>query len=119
LKETAMDLERIHPGQSFNKWTVIAGPRIAGANHSKFWTCRCSCGTEKEVRQDNLLSGKSRSCGCLREVSNETRQLLSDRMRGRAATRSKGFSVSEETRAKLRESHRLRKAAAAPFAKGG
>jgi len=114
-----MHLAQIHPGQRFHKWTVIAGPRVAGANHSKLWICRCCCGTEKEVRQDNLLSGKSGSCGCLREVSQETRQLLSDRMRGREATRSKGFSVSEETRAKLRESYRLRKAAAAPFAKGG
>jgi hypothetical protein len=101
-----MHKEQIDLGQSFNKWTVTAGPSVKGPNHSKLWTCRCSCGTEKEVRQDNLLSGKSGSCGCRHEVSRETRQLLSDRMRGREATRRKGFSVSEETRAKLRESHR-------------
>jgi len=101
-----MRKEQINPGQQFSKWTVTGGPSIKGANHSKFWTCRCACGTEKEVRQDNLLSGKSGSCGCHHEVSRETRQLLSDRMRGREPTRRKGFSVSDETRAKLRESHR-------------
>jgi hypothetical protein len=109
-----MDLAPIRPGQTFKKWTVMAGPSVTGANYAKLWTCQCACGSVKEVRQSNLLSGKSGSCGCLHEVSRETRQRLSDRMRGRQATRPKGFTVSEETRAKIRESHQRRKAAATP-----
>ena len=30
------------------------------------WLCKCSCGNEKVVVGDNLSSGKSNSCGCLR-----------------------------------------------------
>ena len=31
------------------------------------WLCSCDCGTDKIVVSDNLSSGKSNSCGCLRE----------------------------------------------------
>jgi hypothetical protein len=30
-----------------------------------YYVCRCSCGTEKQVRSDSLTSGAVRSCGCL------------------------------------------------------
>lgn len=30
-----------------------------------YWRCRCDCGRETEVRQSSLLSGKTKSCGCL------------------------------------------------------
>lgn len=29
-----------------------------------FWLCRCKCGEVAKVRQDRLLSGKTKSCGC-------------------------------------------------------
>ena len=40
----------------------------AGKDHRKkhLWLCRCDCGKEKVVVGDNLSSGKSNSCGCLR-----------------------------------------------------
>lgn len=28
------------------------------------WLCKCDCGTEKEIRQEDLHSGKTVSCGC-------------------------------------------------------
>lgn len=31
------------------------------------WKCLCDCGNEKIVLSDNLSSGKSKSCGCLRK----------------------------------------------------
>ena len=31
------------------------------------WRCRCDCGNEKIVVGDNLSSGKSNSCGCLKK----------------------------------------------------
>ena len=30
------------------------------------WLCKCDCGNEKIVVGDNLSSGKSKSCGCLK-----------------------------------------------------
>ena len=30
------------------------------------WLCKCECGNEKVVVSDNLSSGKSNSCGCLK-----------------------------------------------------
>jgi len=33
---------------------------------SVIWHCRCDCGEEVEVAQDNLVYGNSRSCGCLK-----------------------------------------------------
>ena len=30
------------------------------------WLCKCDCGNEKIVVSDNLSSGKSNSCGCLK-----------------------------------------------------
>ena len=30
------------------------------------WLCKCDCGNEKVVVADNLSSGKSKSCGCLK-----------------------------------------------------
>jgi hypothetical protein len=39
------------------------------AEHSKNrqvqWLCRCECGLEKTIRSANLVSGDTRSCGCL------------------------------------------------------
>lgn len=34
-------------------------------NSVKLWLCRCECGNTSIVQQCNLLSGTTRSCGCL------------------------------------------------------
>lgn len=41
-----------------------------------FWLCQCQCGTIKTVRSDHLVSGKTRSCGCLRD---DTHRKMNDR----------------------------------------
>jgi hypothetical protein len=50
-------------GKSFGKWTVL---EEAGRNkHGKImWTCKCECGTVKDICGENLRSGNSSSCGC-------------------------------------------------------
>lgn len=35
------------------------------SNGATLWRCKCDCGNETIVRQCNLNSGKTRSCGCL------------------------------------------------------
>jgi hypothetical protein len=48
-------------GMRFGRWTVI-GERAVG---SRKWPCRCDCGTERLVYGPSLLTGESKSCGCL------------------------------------------------------
>lgn len=55
----------------FGNWTVIGFPKKGETIHSsreKLWqptiTCRCVCGTVKDVWATNLLYGKSKGCGC-------------------------------------------------------
>jgi hypothetical protein len=50
----------------FGALLVLAeAERSAGARRCVL--CRCDCGTEIVVRLDNLRSGATRSCGCLRQ----------------------------------------------------
>lgn len=51
----------IKPGDTFGKWTV---QNLTRTSKPKKWLCVCECGIKKEVRQDQLKSGESRSCGC-------------------------------------------------------
>ena len=34
-------------------------------NDRRVWLCKCDCGNEVDVRQNNLQSGNTKSCGCL------------------------------------------------------
>lgn len=53
-------------GQKFGRLTVI---RYAGKvpNNDHRWRCVCECGTEKPIRHNCLLSGKTSSCGCYKK----------------------------------------------------
>ena len=55
-------------GKVFGRWTVqrFAGRRqYPGATWARYWKCKCKCGTIREVAGNNLMGGRSRSCGCL------------------------------------------------------
>lgn len=51
-------------GQRFGKLTAIK-PVGRNKHGNYFWLCKCDCGNEKTVRSSSLLSGYTRSCGCL------------------------------------------------------
>lgn len=95
-------MERIKIGDSFHHWTVIAGP-LTKRNRLKYWTCECTCGVIKDISQYNLLNDKSRSCGCAKVVSEETRKLLSELGKGHPGYWT-GKQRSEETKRKISES---------------
>jgi len=60
-------------GKKFGRWTVI---EFAGSDKTgtALWECVCACGTKRIVERGNLVSGKSKSCGCLRkEVNSKTK----------------------------------------------
>ena len=54
-------------GEKFGRLTVI---KRTGSNKYKkaLWLCKCDCdGNEKEYISSQLLSGKTKSCGCLQK----------------------------------------------------
>jgi len=51
-------------GQRFERLVVVAyGGTVSG--YQRTWVCLCDCGKTVKVRQGNLLSGNTKSCGCL------------------------------------------------------
>lgn len=49
-------------GSVFGEWRAIKSTRSVRAG--RIYHCKCSCGTEREILRSNLVSGKTRSCGC-------------------------------------------------------
>ena len=52
-------------GQRFGRLIVL---ERAGKNkwNRAMWTCRCDCGKELRVSSNHLISGSTKSCGCLK-----------------------------------------------------
>lgn len=65
-------------GQQFGRLTVIAmSDRIKSGKNTKIrWKCLCSCGQEIIVRGDGLVSGNSKSCGCINKERLKNRMTL-------------------------------------------
>lgn len=59
-KRTRADLT----GQQFGNLTVIKSLGTYG--HTVLWECKCKCGNIKHATSNNLLSGQTHSCGCLK-----------------------------------------------------
>jgi hypothetical protein len=51
-------------GQRFGKLTVI--DFVCIENHKAMWRCVCDCGNKVIVSGNNLRTGTTKSCGCLR-----------------------------------------------------
>lgn len=59
-------------GRVFDRLTVI--DRAANDKHGKArWNCICSCGTESAAYGRDLLAGKQKSCGCLKNEKTSKR----------------------------------------------
>ncbi|WP_302593576.1 AP2 domain-containing protein [Faecalibaculum rodentium] len=53
----------IEPGQKFGHWTVQEESGRKGCSGEVLYRCRCDCGRERLVGVQNLISGRSQSCG--------------------------------------------------------
>lgn len=53
-------------GQKFGLLTVV-GPTERRQGRSVVWECLCDCGNTSYVRALSLVSGRTKSCGCLRK----------------------------------------------------
>lgn len=62
-------------GKRFGRLLVMlsAGRTIQGSRSVRMWQCRCDCGRTLDVSRMNLTSGDTRSCGCLRVDSPNSR----------------------------------------------
>lgn len=70
-KENIAIQTRLEVGAKYGRFTIIGFSRI-GPDGASWHKCLCECGTERIVRTASLVSGSSKSCGCLhREVSAE------------------------------------------------
>lgn len=61
---------KLYDGARFERLVIVH--RTVFTKRSKWWV-RCDCGTEKEVWGSSLLSGHSKSCGCLHSEMTTTR----------------------------------------------
>lgn len=50
-------------GREYGRWTV--GEAALSRGKHPYWNCTCACGGLREVNQSSLVSGLSKSCGCL------------------------------------------------------
>lgn len=51
-------------GQKFGNWSVIK--KTGSYFGTAIYECICGCGVTKDVLRSNLVSGKTKSCGCLK-----------------------------------------------------
>ena len=54
-------------GNKYGRLTVINRSNDKGRRVK--WFCACDCGGSKEIVSDQLISGKTNSCGCLKKES--------------------------------------------------
>lgn len=54
-------------GKSFGMLTVISLCDEVESNGSRKWLCKCECGKYTKITYTNLIHGRIKSCGCLRE----------------------------------------------------
>lgn len=59
-------MKRLIPNKYYNNWTVLREENSVGYN--RYFMCECACGTIKKVRLGHLTSGKTTSCGCVRDL---------------------------------------------------
>ena len=52
-------------GEMFGKLLAIRPEETSISSRKPKWICRCECGKIKTVSRSNLVSGHTKSCGCL------------------------------------------------------
>lgn len=67
-------------GQVFGRLTVLK-EEIPKKTKRVRWICQCECGTIKPIGSNELRSGKTLSCGCLR--NEKVRQAIGNKLEGK------------------------------------
>jgi hypothetical protein len=59
-------------GQRFERLVVLSYEKVGQKTK---WNCRCDCGNHTSAATSDLRSGKTKSCGCLRNEQNLTNKM--------------------------------------------
>ena len=54
-------------GQVFDRLTVLRRHNTDKNDRNTYWLCRCVCGNERVVSRTSLITGNTKSCGCLQK----------------------------------------------------
>lgn len=56
-------------GQKYGMLSVLSCLESRGSTKKeRFYLCRCDCGKTKEIMGKNVRNGRTKSCGCVRDV---------------------------------------------------
>lgn len=75
---------------TFGRLTVLnrGNDRVSkSGRHRAMWECSCRCGNTKTVSSDNLIGGRTTSCGCARK------ELLSSKQRTHGDTNTRLYGI--------------------------
>ncbi len=86
-------------GRNFSRWRVLELCKMREHDVARFWLCRCECGVERLVNQNNLLSGASRSCGCLQK------EIVGDLRRSHNKSSHRLYSIWQHMKARCYKPH--------------
>lgn len=64
-KPRGYSLTKVTVGEKFHRLTVVSGP-FKGRRNRTVFRCACDCGQMRDVPPASLITGKYRSCGCLK-----------------------------------------------------
>lgn len=53
-------------GKVIGKLVVVQFAGFSAVSRQPYWTCSCQCGQTADCRGDHLISGRIKSCGCMR-----------------------------------------------------
>lgn len=69
-----MKASDIRPGCKIYRFNVKSFSH-KDERHRKWWNCVCDCGKEKKVHGSAMVSGNTKSCGCLASETGRNRRL--------------------------------------------
>ena len=70
-------------GKKFGYWTVLRRDEEKQNSRNSYWICKCVCGKVRSITRSTLISGKSKSCGCVvfsKKGINSTHGMSKDRL---------------------------------------
>jgi hypothetical protein len=71
-------------GNRYGRLEVISFSCLDKSQRNSMWLCKCDCGNQKIINRSSLVSGFSKSCGCIRQP------LLKDRILSKILIDQKG-----------------------------